>query len=137
MRLLRPLWRVALVCLAGYPCLALPAQALDLNSFRRSHRLPPLHYSAAFAGAARAHAHDLAGRDHLDHNGFMQRMGPLASTAAENVLYGCANADCAFKVWSRSAGHRRNMLMTGVTHYGLADAVSRSGKHYWVLELGN
>jgi uncharacterized protein YkwD len=137
MRALPSLRRIALAALAGYALLAPPAQALDLNSFRRAHRLPPLHYSAAFAGAAAAHARDLAARDRLDHAGFKQRMGSLSSTAAENVLYGCTNADCAFKMWSRSSGHRRNMLMKGVTHYGLADAVSASGKHYWVLELGN
>jgi uncharacterized protein YkwD len=40
-------------------------------------------------------------------------------------------------MWARSSGHRANMLMKGITQYGLADAVSASGKHYWVLELGN
>jgi uncharacterized protein YkwD len=133
----RSLRRLALAALAAFALLAAPAQALDLNSFRAQHKLPPLSYSADFAGAAHAHAYDLARRDRLDHANFKHRLSPIASTAAENVLFGCANADCAFRIWSRSAGHRRNMLMKGVTHYGLADAVSASGKHYWVLELGN
>jgi uncharacterized protein YkwD len=138
--------------------LATPALALDINSFRAQHRLPPLSYSAALSGAAQAHASDLARRDHLDHAGFRERMGALSSTAAENVAYikcprgsgqasglfggsggaaGCSTADKAFSMWARSAGHRRNMLMKGISSYGLADAVSSSGKHYWVLELGN
>lgn len=141
---------------------ATPALALDINSFRAQHKLPPLAYSAALAGAAQGHASDLARRDHLDHNGFRERMGALSSTAAENVAYiqcprkgvqtvglfgglfggssgatGCATAEKAYSMWARSAGHRRNMLMKGISSYGLADAVSSSGKHYWVLELGN
>ena len=59
-------------------------------------------------------------------------MGAVASTAAENVLVGCATEDCAIRMWARSAGHRRNMLMGGVSQYGIASV----GK-YWVLELGN
>jgi len=144
--------------------LPLPAHALDVNSFRAQHKLPPLTYSSAYAGAAQAHANDLARRDHLDHNGFRQRVAAIGSRAAENVAYiqcrrgtsaqsgglfgglfggssgggaGCASADAAYRMWARSAGHRANMLMPGITSYGLADAVSASGKHYWVLELGN
>lgn len=114
-----------------------PAQALDLNGFRRAHHLPPLHVSAAMAGAAYAHAHDLAARAHLDHDGFFQRMGALSSTAAENVAYGCASEACVIRMWAHSAGHRRNMLMKGVTHYGIASARGANGQTYWVLELGN
>ncbi len=142
--------------------LPLPVLALDVNSFRAQHKLPPLAYSSAYAGAAQAHANDLARRDHLDHAGFSQRVAAIGSRAAENVAYiqcrrgtaqtgglfgglfggasdgsGCTSADAAYRLWARSAGHRRNMLMQGITSYGLADAVSVSGKHYWVLELGN
>jgi uncharacterized protein YkwD len=114
-----------------------PAQALSLNGFRRAHHLPPLHVSAAMAGAAYEHAHDLAARQHLDHDGFYQRMSALSSTAAENVAYGCASEACVIRMWARSSGHRRNMLMKGVTHYGIASARGANGQTYWVLELGN
>ena len=127
----------ALVAATACACVATPASAFDINSFRAQHKLPPLSYSAAYAGAAQAHAYDLARRNHLDHNGFRERMGALSSRAAENVAYGCADADCAYRMWARSAGHRRNMLMKGISSYGLADAVSGTGRHYWVLELGN
>ena len=125
--------------LAGAACavLATPAVALDINSFRAQHHLPPLAHSAMLAGAAYAHAHDMARRNHLDHNGFRARLGAIASTAAENVAYGCDTEDCAFRMWARSAGHRRNMLMRGVSSYGLASARGDNGRHYWVLELGN
>ena len=125
------------LALAGVVALATPAFALDINSFRAQHHLPPLSHSAMLAGAAYAHAHDMARRNHLDHNGFRARLGAIASTAAENVAYGCDTEDCAFRMWARSAGHRRNMLMLGVSSYGLASARGDNGRHYWVLELGN
>lgn len=117
--------------------LAPPARALDLNSFRAQHHLPPLRRSAQLAGAAYGHAHDMAARHHLDHNGFRARMAAYSSAAAENVAYGCSNADCAYRMWAKSAGHRRNMLMRGVTRYGIASAKASDGRVYWVLEMGN
>src|SRR5690349_17084828 len=126
--------RSMLFALSGI-VLASPALALDINSLRAQHRLPPLSYSATLAAAAQAHATDLARRNHLDHRGFRARI--VGTPAAENVGYGCADAACAFAHWARSAGHRRNMLMKGIGTYGIADAMSASGRHYWVLELGN
>ena len=134
-----------------------PALALDLNSFRAEHRLPPLATSATLAGAAYAHAHDMARRNHLDHDGFAARARFSSGAAAENVLVmncarpdakpvstfagracgGCDNQDCAIRMWAKSAGHRRNMLMQGVSAYGIASAVSDNGRKYWVMELGN
>ena len=112
------------------------ARALDVNSFRAAHKLPRLHVSSELMGAAYAHAHDLAARHELDHDGFRGRMRNY-SMAAENVAYGCDSEDCVIRMWARSPGHRRNMLMKGVTHYGLASARSDNGRTYWVLELGN
>jgi uncharacterized protein YkwD len=126
--------RRILVALSGI-VLASPALALDINSLRAQHRLPPLVYSSTLAAAAQAHAYDLARRNHLDHHGFRARI--VGTPAAENVGYGCADQACAFARWARSSGHRRNMLMKGIGAYGIADAVSASGRHYWVLELGN
>jgi uncharacterized protein YkwD len=125
--------------LAGMACAAVatPARALDLNGFRAQHKLPPLTVSAALSGAAYAHARDLASRGRLDHAGFRARLSPIASTAAENVLVGCDSADCAMRKWASSAGHRRNMLMRGVSHYGLASATADNGRKYWVLVVGN
>jgi uncharacterized protein YkwD len=116
---------------------ATPARAMDLNSYRAAHGRMPLTPSSELMGIAYAHATDMAARHHLDHRGFKQRMGAVASTAAENVSYGCASEDCAIRQWARSAGHRRNMLMGGVSAYGIASAVSSNGRRYWVLELGN
>lgn len=117
--------------------LPVPALALDLNSFRAEHKLPPLAYSATLAGAAYSHAHDMARRNHLDHDGFKERARFSGGASAENVLWGCDTQDCAIRMWAKSAGHRRNMLMKGVSAYGIASATAENGRKYWVMELGN
>lgn len=115
-----------------------PASALDLNSFRAQHALPRLAASGALTAKARAHAADMARRQSMDHNGFTERMrGVVGSFAAENVGVGCPTADCVFKLWADSPGHRANMLNGVVTHYGLASAKGADGRHYWALELAN
>ncbi|MDP1908560.1 MAG: CAP domain-containing protein, partial [Hyphomicrobium sp.] len=73
----------------------------------------------------------------LDHNGFKERARYSSGAAAENVLWGCEDQDCAIRMWAKSAGHRRNMLMKGVSAYGIASATSENGRKYWVMELGN
>ena len=124
---------------AGLSCAIFisPALALDLNSFRAQHGLRPLSVSAALAGAAYSHAHNLAARQRLDHSGFRQRVSLGAGPAAENVAFGCATEDCVIQMWAKSAGHRANMLRRDVTSYGLASADGGNGHRYWVLELGN
>ena len=61
--------------------------------------------------------------------------GP-AGARAENVSYGCSDTACAIKQWANSSGHRHNMLLGDIHKYGLAYAVSNSGRRYWALELG-
>lgn len=137
--------------------LAVPAAAFDVNSFRAQHKLPPLSYSVELAGAAYEHARALAARGRLDHKGFKTRvLSAVSGMAAENVLYmTCARPDakpvptfagracschdqaCAIAQWARSPGHRRNMLLKGITAYGIGSATSETGRKYWVMELGN
>jgi uncharacterized protein YkwD len=132
----RPSLLICLV-LVGALLASNPALALDLNSFRAEHKLPPLAYSATLAGAAYGHAHDMARRNSLDHNGFKERAKLSGGTAAENVSWGCEDEDCAIRQWAKSAGHRKNMLMKGVSAYGIASATAENGRKYWVMELGN
>lgn len=126
---------VAAAVAATPALLATPAFALDINSFRAQHRLPPLAASSMLAAAAYSHASDMASRKSLDHNGFRQRM--VGSMGAENVAVGCPDADCAYRMWAKSSGHKRNMLMKGIGSYGIASATAEDGRKYWVLELGN
>jgi uncharacterized protein YkwD len=149
--------RGALIAAGLLACAASPAAALDLNALRAEHRLPPLSYNATLAGAAHEHARDMARRKQLDHKNFKACMaGVVSGVAAENVLFmtcarpdakpvttfagracGCADQSCAIAQWARSAGHRRNMLMKGVSAYGIASALSEDGRRYWVIVLGN
>ena len=111
---------------------------MDLNAYRAEHGLPQLGYNGALAGAAYAHAHDMANRNHLDHDGFRERIADIVSgVGAENVLWGCDTEDCAIRMWAKSPGHRANMLRKDVSMYGIASATADNGRHYWVLELGN
>ena len=130
-----PRFAATLVLLA-MACAA-PARAEDINIFRAQHHLPPLAMSSALAGMAYEQAQSMAGRNHLDHNGFRARLAFSGGRHAENVAWGCDTEDCAYKMWARSAGHRRNMLMRDVSAYGIASATAANGRKYWALELGN
>lgn len=122
-------------------CLALAAlnaaRAEDINSFRRAHGLHALTMSSSLAGMAYEQANAMAGRNHLDHDGFRRRVAFSGGRHAENVAWGCETEDCAIRMWSRSAGHRRNMLLRDVSAYGIASATGANGRKYWALELGN
>jgi uncharacterized protein YkwD len=124
---------IALAVLA-LAALSTPALALDLNAYRAAHGRAPLVADGSLASMAYAHSADMARRGRLDHAGFMQQRGP-GGARAENVAYGCADSACAVRMWSRSAGHRANMLRRDVGRYGLASAVSANGRRYWTLLL--
>jgi uncharacterized protein YkwD len=109
--------------------------ANSLNGFRASHGLSQLSIDGALAALANEHAADMARRDSLDHDGFMTRRGPRGARA-ENVAYGCKETACVIQQWVNSSGHRKNMLIPGLTRYGLASATSSSGKKYWTLLVG-
>jgi hypothetical protein len=112
-----------------------PETATSLNGFRASHGLSELRTDGNLAALASEHAADMAQRDSLDYNGFMTHRGPRGARA-ENVAYGCKESACVIQQWVNSSGHRKNMLIPGVTRYGLASATSASGKKYWTLLVG-
>jgi uncharacterized protein YkwD len=126
----------AAAAIAALPFAAGVAAADDLNSFRARHGRAPLAYSSTLAAIAQEQASSMAQRGRLDHKNFRQRTRLVGTMAAENVSWGCDDAPCAIRQWSRSAGHRRNMLLTGVSHYGIASATAENGRRYWALELG-
>jgi len=112
-----------------------PEAATTLNGFRAANGRSELRSDPALTAMASGHAADMARRDSLDHSGFLQQRGP-GGARAENVAYGCKESACVIQQWSNSSGHRANMLRTDISRYGLASAVSASGKKYWALELG-
>ena len=112
-----------------------PETATSLNGFRASHGLSQLRTDGTLTGLASEHAADMARRDTLDHDGFMTHRGPRGARA-ENVAYGCKESACVIQQWVNSSGHRKNMLIPGLSRYGLASATSPSGKKYWALLVG-
>ena len=115
--------------------LALPAQALDLNGFRKEYGLKPMRQNASLTSMAKAHAADMAQRQSMDHVGFYTARATRGA-AGENVSYGCADLNCAMEQWIASSPHRANMLRPDFTRYGLASAVSASGQRFWALLFG-
>lgn len=81
---------------------------------------------------AQEHANDMARRDHLDHAGFRSRASRGAR--AENVAYGHKSEAKTIAQWAASPRHAANMRLPGCK--GIASAVSRSGRRYWVMEIG-
>ena len=110
------------------------ALADTVNSFRHAHGLPPLHHSRTMQAMAQRHANSMAARHSMDHAGFLTERGPVGARA-ENVAWGCATQSCAINIWEESAGHRANMLLSGIRSFGLASATG-GGRRYWCLELG-
>jgi uncharacterized protein YkwD len=125
--------RNALAAIAFAAC-GSPALADTVNSFRHAHSLPPLHRSRTMHAMAQRCANSMAARHTMDHAGFFTKRGP-AGARAENVAWGCATESCAISIWEGSAGHRANMLLSGVRSYGMASATD-GGRRYWCLDLG-
>ena len=114
---------------------ACPAEAMDINAFRKANGLKPLRQHAALTALAKAHATDMARRQVMDHAGFYETRAKRGAVA-ENVAYGSATMSAAMEQWINSSAHRANMLRPDFTRYGLASAVSASGTQFWALELG-
>lgn len=90
-------------------------------------------YSAKMHTLAQEHANDMARRNSLDHNGFYAHRGP-AGARAENVAYGYDTEAKTIAQWWRSPGHAANMRLPGCRATG--SAVSKSGRRYWAMEIG-
>lgn len=81
---------------------------------------------------AQAHSNDMARRNSLDHSGFSERAAKGAR--AENVAAGSKTKAATMAQWRASSGHAANMRLPGCK--AVAHAVSRSGQHYWTMEIG-
>ena len=96
--------------------------------------------SAAMMALAQEHSNDMARRDHLDHDGFgvnghQHCVGGRCARGAmaENVGIHRDEAG-AISGWRRSPPHAANMRLHGCR--AIASAVSRSGRKYWTMEIG-
>ncbi len=114
----------------------------EVNRIRAAHDLKELKWDDDLAGAARAHALNMAARRFFSHfdpvlGGFRARLakrGIQPMRGAENIFTeeGYKEpAPVAVKEWMASPGHRRNILGS-FTHTGTGVAVAADGKRYFV-----
>ena len=106
----------------------------------------PLRHVDALDRAAQAHAHDMATRDFLGHEGTdgsapadrATRAGYAWRLVAENVAAGQTTPEEAVGTWLASPGHCANLMDAGYTDTGIGYAVNMAGDRgtYWVQMFG-
>ncbi len=111
-----------------------------INRARAQRGLSPLRVSVKLTTAARAHANDMSRGEFFSHYSSDGRSvgARVAATGyghcwvSENISWNRKSEAEVFARWMASPGHRRNMLASDPTEYGLAVATG----HYRVLVLG-
>ena len=119
-----------------------------INRVRAQNGSGPVSLDGDLFDAAEYQARLMAEHDQISHElngerlaGRVQRAG-YNGIAGENLSAGRNSIDAVVDGWMNSAGHRRNMLDSRFTEFGLAaaqvpgDRASRY-RNYWALILGN
>mgnify|MGYP005993037531 CR=1 FL=1 len=112
-----------------------------INGLRAEQGLGPVKPSSRLEQAAMAHAMDMSRNTFFAHQGsdgssLMQRVrrtgyGPCV--VAENIAQGQGSLTEVMTGWAASDGHRKNLLNSKITEYGLVKAPG----DYWVMVLGS
>ena len=120
------------------------AAASLLSDYRRSSGLPSVSADQKLVAIAADLARRMAAADNLTHDpggrGLTQRLTAAnysVTRAAENIGAGYHTLAEAFSGWRDSPSHNTNMLMSGVTRFGIATAYSPRSKYkvFWALIL--
>jgi hypothetical protein len=128
---------------AGVKLDAASAQSM-ISGYRKNNGLSAVTLDPKLMKIAEEHAQAMAASNKMDHtiNGrtFQQRIdgsGYRARVAAENVGAGYHTLAEAFSGWRDSASHKRNMLLSGATHMGIAAVYAPQSKYkvFWALVL--
>jgi uncharacterized protein YkwD len=114
-----------------------------LSGYRSNNGLSTVRIDPELMKLAQAQAQAMAARDKLDHGmlrDFRSRLrssGYDANIAVENIGAGYHTLAQAFSGWRDSTPHRKNMLMPGATHIGIATAYAPNSKYkvFWSLIL--
>jgi uncharacterized protein YkwD len=114
-----------------------------LSGYRSNNGLSAVRVDPELMKLAQAQAQAMATRDKLDHNvlrDFGSRLrssGFDATVAAENIGAGYHTLAQAFSGWRDSPPHRKNILLPGATHIGIATAYAPNSKYkvFWALIL--
>ena len=120
-----------------------------LNQSRKEHNLPPLVLEAKLSKAAQSHANDMLKRKYFAHSSpegetvadrYRQAGGSKWLVTAENIYQADHTpppiTDNILKHlqvgWMNSPGHRKNILLRGITEFGFGIAVDAPGNLYAV-----
>lgn len=120
-----------------------------LNQSRKEHKLPPLVLEAKLNNAAQGHASDMLKRKYFAHSSpegkttadrYKQAGGSKWLMTAENIYKADHTpppiTDGILKRlqegWMNSPGHRKNILLRGITEFGFGIAVDAIGNLYAV-----
>ena len=119
----------------------------ELNAYRAQYNLGPVKLNDKLIAASQSHSDDLAsfggaaheGSDGLFHDSRVLAQGYKFSTAAENVATGQRSWDAAFTAWQESPGHNANLLLPGVTEFGIALTYEPKTTYltYWTMVLAS
>jgi uncharacterized protein YkwD len=117
-----------------------------ISAYRRGRGLGGVTVDPTLTRIAAVHSERMAASNKMAHvlpgeGSFRQRLtagGFNGGAAAENVAAGQDSLSEVLEAWRRSPGHNRNLLMTGVTHIGIAVAVAPESRYktFWTLVLG-
>ena len=114
-----------------------------ISGYRGNNGLSTVRVDPELMKLAQAQAHAMAARDKLDHDVLrdlrsrLRSSGYDAKAAVENVGAGYHTLAQAFSGWRDSPPHRKNMLLPGATHIGIATAYAPNSKYkvFWALIL--
>lgn len=116
-----------------------------ISGYRKNNGLSAVVLEPNLMRLAEEQARSMAIRDKMDHNvtgrAFQQRVdssGYRAKVAVENIGAGYHTLAEAFSGWRDSPSHRKNMLVSGATHMGIAAVYAPNSKYkvFWALVLG-
>lgn len=121
-----------------------PAQnrhgAAATNGLRGSAGLAPVQPHPVLAQVAARHACDMAQRGRMTHKGStttgpgprVKAAGYAPTVTAENIAAGPFSQERVLEEWNASGGHRANILIPQMRHYGIGQAIGPDGRtRFW------
>lgn len=115
------------------------------NRLRATHGLEALRFSRSLAKAARFQSRNMARQRYFDHidpagRGVARRVARYTSyfgrRLGENIGAGRRTSRATCRSWSRSAGHRANILNPRYTSIGTGFATGGSYRRYYTQVFG-
>lgn len=114
--------------------------AVATNAVRRNAGLAPVRPHPVLARVAAGHACDMAMRGRMTHRGSattgpgprVKAAGYAPSVTAENIAAGPFSLNRVLAEWNASGGHRANMVIPQLRHYGIGRATGPDGRtQFW------